>query len=650
MRYTQEQYKKAWLQFTDTGEQDIIAENNIIIQSWKRSRALGLSAHEDFSCGKRLTDEALAEALRKNKDLLTLANPYIDLIYSTIKSTDVVMSLASPDGMLLHVVGDSSMYDAATRRNIVPGALRTEDAVGTNAVGLAQYYRKQISIRGYQHYNEHFHTWACATSPIWDEKQNIFGFITITCGIRSANLHTLSLARSLAEIISTSKSLQDKNDELLEINQYLEQVMQKLDRGVIILDADKVILAYNHYAASIMDDKLGAYVGKPISELFLEPVPDFISKGEKTTEDMILKTKPRTRWCEVDFSPIQLDDRLVGYMLLFMDLSKRNLDAHRIAGNRVYYHFDNIIGEDPVLLSVIEQAKLAAPSKVRILLQGESGTGKELFAQSIHNESNRKGPFVPINCATIPGDLFESELFGYAPGSFTGALKEGRPGKLEVANHGTVFLDEIADMPWDMQTNLLRVLQDNYIVRLGSSEEFFLDIRYIFATNEDLEAKMYRGEFRKDLYYRINVFSLKLPPLRERKNDIPLLVNRIAEKLAARFDVPMCTFGEAVMDRLIHYAWPGNIRQLENVLERLLLLSQGEEALLSYLPEALQADLQTNDNKSITNPKGRLAYAEKREIENTLLQTNGNISAAAKLLGISRKTLYIKLKEYQVRY
>jgi len=646
MRYTQEHYKQAWEMFISAGEQNII-EDNFITSSWKRSRSQGLDPNDDFTEGNRMKPDELRILLTSNENLLRLAKPYIDLVYSTIKNSDVVISLANHDANLLYVVGDAGMSDAATRNNIVPGAARIEEKVGTNAVGLAIYHKQQVQIRGYQHYNKHFHKWACSASPIMDDADNIFGVVTITCGIRSANLHTLSLARSLAEIITATKRLEDKNYELIKINSFLDQVMQKFHQGVLILDSDRNIISCNDYAVSVMGKELLQYVGRQISELFLAPLPEFFHSKERTSLDVMLKTRVRNLRCAVEFNPIYASDkRLVGYILFFYEVSKRNMDAHKIVGNRVYYHFDDLIGKDKGFLDMIGQAKIAATSNTRVLIQGESGTGKELFAQSIHNESKRRGgPFVPINCAAIPGELIESELFGYAPGSFTGAAKDGRPGRLEVANRGTVFFDEIGDMPWDMQTKLLRVLQDNYVVRIGSSEEIFLDVRYIFATNVDLETKVALGEFRKDLFYRINVFTLRLPPLRERTEDIPLLALSLAEKLAKRLEVPACSFHKTVMDLLVAYFWPGNIRQLENVIERLTLLAQGGEVTPEYLPEALRPAGDT-----IPGGAGRLVRAQKQAIEETLKQTGGNIAAAAKLLGISRKTLYAKLKEYQMSH
>jgi transcriptional regulator with PAS, ATPase and Fis domain len=218
---------------------------------------------------------------------------------------------------------------------------------------------------------------------------------------------------------------------------------------------------------------LAEHVDKSIAGLFTTPIPHFFYSDEKTKMDVTLYTNQRDIRCTIEFNPINsADNKRYGFILFLKEQVKRNMEAHRIAGNRVYYHFEDMIGQDEQFINIIELAKLVADSDTRILIQGESGTGKELLAQSIHNaRTERKGPFVPINCAAIPRELIESDLFGYAPGSFTGATKEGRPGKLEIANSGTIFFDEIGDMPWDMQTKLLRVLQDNYVMRIGSNEE-----------------------------------------------------------------------------------------------------------------------------------------------------------------------------------
>jgi transcriptional regulator with PAS, ATPase and Fis domain len=282
-----------------------------------------------------------------------------------------------------------------------------------------------------------------------------------------------------------------------------------------------------------------------------------------------------------------------------------------------------------------------------VLLQGESGTGKELFAQSIHNAGVfRSGPFVPINCAAIPRELIESELFGYAAGTFTGAVQGGRPGKLEVANRGTVFFDEIGDMPWDMQTKLLRVLQDNLVTRVGSVEGIAVDVRYIFATNLTLEEMVGAGRFRADLFYRINVFTLRLPPLRERRGDVPLLARSLADKISGRLGLPSVHLDEAVLEQLSSYSWPGNVRQLENVIERLILLGYGTKITADVLAEILPPVLSGSEYR----PPGLLAEAEKQTIEKAVKRSGGNISEAARLIGISRKTLYVKMKKYGLKH
>ncbi len=628
--------------FMATGRQTVMPDN-AVTRSWARSRALGVDPFNQSIVTASLAPAGLKTLLTNNRNLLSLARPYVDLVYSLVRGSDVRINLNNRDGVILHTVGDTDGLDL---RHFGPGARRDEAAVGTNTVSLALASGRQAELAGYQYYNRFFHGLASSASPIFDEAGRVDGLVTIICNLGSIHRHTLGLSRSLAELITANKRLADKNDELNKANCYLRLVMGRISRGVLILDDGQKLLSVNDYAVEVLGEGLRGHLGRPLAELFDGPPPAFLAEGRRAELDLTLKTRLRTLSCAVEYSPINAGDgRPAGSILLFYETAKRNLEAHQIAGHRVYYRFDNLIGTDERFLALVETARVAAASNSRVLIQGESGTGKELFAQSIHHASPyRHGPFVPINCAALPRELIESELFGYAPGSFTGGVRAGRPGKLEVANRGTVFFDEIGDMPWDMQTKLLRVLQDRRVTRIGSTEEIALDVRFIFATNQDLEERVEAGLFRRDLFYRLNVFTLKLPPLRERRGDIPRLVDALGAKIAGRLGLPPPRFAPAIMDRLTAYDWPGNIRQLENVVERLVLLSRGEETPLESLPDFLQPE-----RPPVGGRPGLMDEAERRAIETAWGRHRGNVSAMARMLGISRKTMYVKLRKYGLR-
>lgn len=313
------------------------------------------------------------------------------------------------------------------------------------------------------------------------------------------------------------------------------------------------------------------------------------------------------------------------------------------------YTFADICGHSPALVHARELAQRAAQAECAVLLLGESGTGKELFAQAIHRASPRQaGPFVPIDCAAIPRELLEAELFGYAPGAFSGATQAGKPGKFELAHGGTVFLDEIGEMPLEMQAKLLRVLQERQVVRLGGLAPVFVDFTVIAATNRALEALASQGQFRWDLLYRLDVMRITIPPLRERSEDIrPLVEDYWARK--SRELGKEIRLGEAALRMLEQYSWPGNVREVVNVVERLLVSATTFVIEPEDLPLALwQERAEGQPRKSLWHLSTAVAEVESRTLQEALRQARGNRPEAARLLGLSRASLYRKLKSYSL--
>ena len=329
---------------------------------------------------------------------------------------------------------------------------------------------------------------------------------------------------------------------------------------------------------------------------------------------------------------------------------KRNFDAARKElGRTAAFKFDNIVCQDKKLKTLVARAKKVANSPSTILLTGESGTGKEVFAQAIHNASDREGgPFIPINCGAIPKELIQSELFGYEAGAFTGADRKGRMGKFEIANGGTLFLDEIGDMPLKMQVNLLRVIADRSIVRVGGAKPIPVDVRLIAATNQNLLDEIEKGNFREDLYYRLNVVPFRLPPLRERPEDVIPIAEYHLSRIASRFGKHINRIHPDAKEALAAYAWPGNIREVRNAIEQAVNMTPGNTILLKHLPEYIH----TQDTKSIAAENHklfRLRALEKEAIERALHHYNGNITQSSKALGIGRNTLYDKMRKHGLK-
>jgi DNA-binding NtrC family response regulator len=300
----------------------------------------------------------------------------------------------------------------------------------------------------------------------------------------------------------------------------------------------------------------------------------------------------------------------------------------------------------------MELVKTVAKSDATVLVRGESGTGKELIANAIHSYSNRRNaPFVKVNCAAIPETLLEDELFGHERGAFTDAQRQ-RKGKFELAHGGTIFLDEIGDMPPALQVKILRVLQERQFERVGGTETIHVDVRLLTATNRDLEKAIREGEFREDLYYRLNVIPIHLPPLRERREDIPKLAVHFLQKFNRKNEKAFRAFSTDAMQLLVNYAWPGNVRELENAVERAVVLGEGEEVRPEHLPAALRGPAPTSDDviaRLLDSPDLSLDELERKLIERALERTSGNQSKAAKLLGLTRRTLQYRVEKYNIR-
>lgn len=336
------------------------------------------------------------------------------------------------------------------------------------------------------------------------------------------------------------------------------------------------------------------------------------------------------------------------------------LKTNAYLNGRAKYVFDDMVGENPLFQKMIQEGQKAASSASNILLLGESGTGKELLAQSIHNAGSRRGNrFVAVNCGAIPREMIESELFGYEDGAFTGARKGGYQGKFEYAAGGTIFLDEIGDMPVELQVNLLRVIQEKQITRVGGHRVVPVDVRIIAATHRNLREYVKLGKFREDLYYRLNVFPIKLPPLRERPDDIPLLAEHLIRVLCARIGKLRMTINEDAVEKLCSWHWPGNIRELENVLERAINITNSHQICSDDLlledelfETAISADA-AEPSAAPVSPSAPdailpLSEIERQAIEHALGICRGNIKYTAEALGISRNTLYNKMKQYGI--
>ncbi|MDR2771798.1 MAG: sigma 54-interacting transcriptional regulator [Clostridiales Family XIII bacterium] len=430
----------------------------------------------------------------------------------------------------------------------------------------------------------------------------------------------------------------------------IEAAFNAITEGIVITDENEEVLISNSNIEQLLGRTYRA------GERFNDVVPD--SKFRFALESL----QPQYDYLRdigghvinVSHIPVERDGRLVGVVNTFEDISKiQNLEQNirkqlHEKGLKAKYRFEDILTQSESMLSVKKLAASYATTDLSILLEGESGTGKELFAQSIHDASSRrKGPFVAVNCAAISENLLESELFGYEPGAFTGASKTGKQGLFELAHRGSIFLDEIGEMPIQLQTRLLRVLQEKEVMRVGGSRNIPVDIRVISASNHNLLEMTGSGDFREDLYYRLNVLNITLPPLRRRKDDIELLCGHFLKECKPAVDKALL---ELLMPIMEAYEWPGNIRELQNVALRLSFISQHHKesdlreliTILGMTPKMQPEDSRRYGVNGALNLKDAVAEFERKFVEQVIDECHGNQDAAAKRLGIGRTTLWRK--------
>lgn len=474
----------------------------------------------------------------------------------------------------------------------------------------------------------------------------------------------MAVFQDITEIQGTIDDLANDNVKIRELQGILETVINLAYEGLVVVNKEKIITMANQSYANFFNATPEDLIGKHVTEVYDNPkFPEVMVTGKPVFGYIHNMNGHNIIASRI---PIKRDGEIVGaigkvvfrnvnelYSLvekveqLHGELEYYKGELQRVRNNK--FTFDQIYGQSPKFLALKETAKRVAKSNSTVLIRGESGTGKELFAYALHvGGMHSQGPFVKVNCAAMPDTLLESELFGYQEGAFTGAKKGGKVGKFELANNGTIFLDEIGDMPLHMQAKLLRVLQEREIERLGDSRPLKINVRVIAATNKNLEQAIWRKEFREDLYYRLNVVTLSLPPLRERMDDMELLINVFIDKFNLQFGQRVQDVSPEALKLLYSHDWPGNVRELENVIERSFNVLDGDCIGLRHLPMYLQ-ELNRKTSRTKSQPLSAfLEEVERKAISDALSEAKGNKVLVAQILGLSRSGLYKKLEKYNL--
>jgi len=613
---------------------------NVVLDSWRRSRSEAV----DPSTGSAPSadGERIFQLRARSRDLCQAAKPVLETLREILRESGTLIMLSDPSGTILDLNGETRARDAGEQINLAPGGCWSEELIGTNAIGTTIATHQAVQIYASEHYCIDVKHWTCAAAPILDPLgKNLLGVVDVSGVKETFHGHTLGLVISAAKQIEGVLARRDAelHGRLLEhamdgFSRYRNDCVVLFDqRGRIVKTSGSM-----QQARELHGVRLPFEVGGQVTALDFAVHPD---ERIRQTPSWL-----RPEWLH----PVRSSDGDLG-MLLVIPIGaprQQTVSMPAPAARNSDDGFAEIIGTSQAIATAKARARRIAPLDLPVLLLGETGAGKEVFARAIHKASSKPdGPFIAVNCGALTRELLASELFGYAEGAFTGARRGGLPGKFEQADGGTLFLDEIGEMPLDMQPHLLRVLQDGVVVRLGDTKERKVAVRIVAATNRDLQTDASAGRFREDLFHRLCVVSLHLPPLRERPEDTEAIIGHLNQRLARKYGCPPKYIDPEVLRHLLRYRWPGNTRELQNVFEAMFALSDGDRIEISLLPTHICAPavdaVLARSEAAPAMTIGRLAEMERTAINTAIASAQGNLSAAARTLGISRSTLYVKL-------
>ncbi|WP_088291894.1 sigma-54-dependent Fis family transcriptional regulator [Bacillus mycoides] len=610
-------YLHTWKKFVDEGVLDSNRINERISESWHRCKQANVNPHMNKG-QKILSSDIFQDQKKKSEIFLDIAIPQIQNMRKTIDELQMMALLIDPDGYVLSLSGNQQTLKRAKHINFIEGVKWTEAAVGTNAIGTALQIEEAIMISGTEHYSVASHSWSCAASPIHNDDGKLIGVLDFSCPIEFSHPYMLGMVTSIAHAIERECSIRVHQNELHLIHRFLD-----------VIDSDEQVVICNHRDVIVSASKR---VRERVCNWSRMKLEDLIHNGLKSKLEV----------------PVYSNDRMIGKCIYLKENKQANLFSNFPFINGIT--FPGVIGTSSVFQHTLEEIKLVSPTDASVYVCGETGVGKEYVARAIHENSPRKnGPFIAVNCGSLPKELMESELFGYAEGAFTGARRQGYKGKFEQADGGTIFLDEIGEVPPEMQVALLRVLQERTVTPIGSSKEVPVNIRIITATHKDLLRLVEEGKFRQDLYYRLHVYPLYVPSLIERKEDIPYFIQHFCER--KDWNV---VFPKSICNQFSQHTWPGNIRELLNVLERIYILSQGREICekqISFLLQTMMGNQHQLELLAENKTEHTLNFREKIQRDSmieALEKTNGNVSLAAKLLDVPRSTFYKRMQKFRL--
>ncbi len=597
-----------------------VTQREIIKKSHQRCEEYGVNKEQIFP-SRILKGNEVSTKLARNEFLLRTASPFIDIIFESVTNSGFFILLTDNEGCILKSVGDPDIIGQSEKLNMVVGAYMNEKNIGTNAMGTAISENQPIQVTAAEHFISAYHRWTCSAAPIHNKNGEIIGTLNLTGESRLVHPHTLGLVVAAVRAIENQIKAEMAQEKLNEAFSYMKSIVESVSAGIMALDSNGSIKTINTWALKMLNLKKEKAINHSVNKLVphWKEIFDRFQRGE-TYMDMETNFYLNGSKEKYDLSAYPILDsqqQIIGMVLVIKGMQKIYNLVNKYSDMRAHYTFEDIIGNSPEFTQVIDHAEKISASTSTVLLIGESGTGKELIAQSIHNASPRKNSvFIAVNCGALPKDLIESELFGHEEGAFTGSKKGGHAGKFELANGGTIFLDEIGEMSLDMQVNLLRVLQEGYVKRIGGSKNITVDVRVIAATKKNLIEELKKGTFREDLFYRLSVIPLFIPPLRERGNDRMNLFSYFLKAKAQKLNKPLPEISEIQLKEIMDYDWPGNVRELENYVEN--IVNFNGQSSFNIINTKNNITKKTNESEILHQNNKRYSLKNSHEIELTL--------------------------------
>ena len=631
-----------------------------VLESWKRSKNRNVDPFMSVLPKPISKSDALGRLTAYNKFLRDTHYDFYGQSHMLLAEINSAMC-SLIDSVIVTIRGNEELISELRSLNFDLGTNLSEDLIGTTAVALSLSCGNPAWCKGAEHYSSpllRYVAYAGLYNDV-DGKRNPIVFICRESDFTNIHKHCFEM------LMSSYLQIGNNNDPISRLREeLLSRGLDQSDRIILLVNNKWNIVYVSPAVTKVFNKQPLALYGRKLQDVFpeLSSIIDSVAGSKNFFSKKVTISIPQNNkdLFFLNTEIIKNGEIILGFMVELYTPEMLKATARKVVSLKAYYTFDSLIGTNPAFVNLKNLAQRMAHSNATVLIHGESGTGKELFAQAIHNASTRRyKPFISINCAAIPKDLIGSELFGYVKGAFTGAKSEGARGKFELADQGTLFLDEIGEMPNDMQAVLLKVLEDKRVTRIGGSYPIPVDVKIIVATNRNLSALVQSGQFRQDLYYRLNVLSLRTIPLREHKEDIPILINYFLNSLFQSNNASEKTIASPDFIRSLQkYDWPGNVRELKNVVERCYTLRMSNVLTLDDLPMELkvlsdQHDSIPNNSKGLLSPTIDDFFEkhddyEKLYITKLLEKYDGNKTKVAKTLGISRTALYNKMKLYEL--